>query len=83
MINEDKENALWPPFLIDLDLAIREQRDGVSRATVKTAGKTSEKIGTRAFVVIDLLLGEKHSLCTILNHSLGVLLDMHPQRWAG
>lgn len=53
MINEDKENPSWPSFLIDLDLAIREQRDGVSGATGKT--------GTRAFMAIGSLLGEKRS----------------------
>ncbi|KAJ5987637.1 hypothetical protein N7522_011885 [Penicillium canescens] len=53
MINEDKENPSWSSFLIDLDLAIREQRDGVSGATGKT--------GTRAFMAIGSLLGEKHS----------------------
>jgi hypothetical protein len=53
MINEDKENPLWPLFLIDLDLAIKEQRDGVSGLYGKT--------GTRAFMAIGSLLGEKHS----------------------
>lgn len=53
MINEDKENPSWPSFLIDLDLAIRETRDGVSGANGKT--------GTRAFMAIGSLLGEKHS----------------------
>jgi hypothetical protein len=53
MINEDKENPSWPSFLIDLDLAIKEQRDGVSGAHGKT--------GTRAFMAIGSLLGEKHS----------------------
>lgn len=52
MINEDKENPSWPSFLIDLDLAIREQRVDVSGATGKT--------GTRPFVAIGVL-GEKHS----------------------
>ncbi|KAJ6114174.1 hypothetical protein N7512_007619 [Penicillium capsulatum] len=53
MINEDKENPSWPSFLIDLDLAIKEQRVGVSGANGKT--------GTRAFMAIGSLLGEKHS----------------------
>ncbi|KAJ6102052.1 hypothetical protein N7486_004479 [Penicillium sp. IBT 16267x] len=53
MINEDKENPSWPSFLIDLDLAIKEQRFGVSGASGKT--------GTRAFMAIGSLLGEKHS----------------------
>ncbi|CAG7957260.1 unnamed protein product [Penicillium salamii] len=53
MINEDKRNPSWPSFLIDLDLAIREERDGASGANGKT--------GTRAFMAIGSLLGEKHS----------------------
>ncbi|KAJ5544154.1 hypothetical protein N7494_005433 [Penicillium frequentans] len=53
LINEDKDNPSWPSFLIDLDLAIREQRVGVSGANGKT--------GTRAFMAIGSLLGEKHS----------------------
>ncbi|CRK44023.1 hypothetical protein BN1723_016302 [Verticillium longisporum] len=53
MINEDDTNSSWPAFLIDLDLAIREQRDGPSGARGKT--------GTRAFMAIGALLGEQHS----------------------
>ncbi|KAG0157856.1 Tyrosine-protein kinase, active site [Penicillium digitatum] len=53
MINEDKNNPSWPSFLIDLDLAVREERDGASGANGKT--------GTRAFMAIGSLLGEKHS----------------------
>ena len=53
LINEDKKNPSWPSFLIDLDLAIREQRTGVTGADGKT--------GTRAFMAIGSLLGEKHS----------------------
>ncbi|KAJ5215349.1 uncharacterized protein N7498_001756 [Penicillium cinerascens] len=53
MINEDEDNPSWPSFLIDLDLAIKEQRVGVSGANGKT--------GTRAFMAIGSLLGEKHS----------------------
>jgi hypothetical protein len=53
MINEDEENPSWPAFLIDLDLAIKEQRVGVSGANGKT--------GTRAFMAIGALMGEKHS----------------------
>ncbi|KAE8152959.1 hypothetical protein BDV25DRAFT_150209 [Aspergillus avenaceus] len=52
MINEDKEASSWPAFLIDLDLAINEQREESSRARGKT--------GTRAFMATGLLLGEKH-----------------------
>ncbi|OJD22287.1 hypothetical protein ACJ73_06364 [Blastomyces percursus] len=32
IVNEEKENPSWPAFLIDLDLAIKEQRDGSSGA---------------------------------------------------
>lgn len=53
MMNEDPANRSWPAFLIDLDLAIRIQREGSSGARGKT--------GTRAFMAIGVLLGEKHS----------------------
>ncbi|KAJ5318440.1 hypothetical protein N7476_004860 [Penicillium atrosanguineum] len=53
LINEDKDNPSWPSFLIDLGLAIKEQRVGVSGANGKT--------GTRAFMAIGSLMGEKHS----------------------
>lgn len=53
MVNEDVKNPSWPAFLIDLDLAIREGRNGASGANSKT--------GTRAFMAIGSLLGEKHS----------------------
>jgi serine/threonine protein kinase len=53
MINEDDSNPSWPSFLIDLDLAIRERREGASGARGKT--------GTRAFMAIGALLGEQHS----------------------
>lgn len=53
MMNEDPANPSWPAFLIDLDLAIRTQREGSSGARGKT--------GTRAFMAIGVLLGEKHS----------------------
>ncbi|KAH7007843.1 LOW QUALITY PROTEIN: uncharacterized protein B0I36DRAFT_378718 [Microdochium trichocladiopsis] len=45
-------NNLIPSFLIDLDLTVREQREGASRAKGKT--------GTRAFMAIGALLGEQH-----------------------
>jgi hypothetical protein len=32
MINEDDDNPSWPSFLIDLDLAIKEQREAASGA---------------------------------------------------
>lgn len=53
LINEDEDNHSWPAFLIDLDLAIKEDRERASGARGKT--------GTRAFMAIGLLLGEKHS----------------------
>ncbi|OAP55710.1 hypothetical protein AYL99_09862 [Fonsecaea erecta] len=53
MMNEDPTNPSWPAFLIDLDLAIRTQREGSSGAHGKT--------GTRAFMAIWALLGKKHS----------------------
>jgi hypothetical protein len=53
MMNEEDDNPSWRAFLIDLDLAIKEQRDESSGARGKT--------GTRAFMAIGVLLGEKHS----------------------
>ncbi|KAH8746941.1 serine/threonine-protein kinase Sgk2 [Diaporthe sp. PMI_573] len=65
MINEDKENPSWPSFLIDLDLAIKEQREGASRVKGKT--------GTRAFMAIGALLGERHSFMHDLESFFWVL----------
>jgi len=53
MMNEEADNPSWKSFLIDLDLAIKEQREGASGADGKT--------GTRAFMAIGVLLGEEHS----------------------
>ncbi|KAF1361094.1 hypothetical protein EJ07DRAFT_164685 [Lizonia empirigonia] len=54
MMNEDDGNPSWPAFLIDLDLAIKEQREKSSGARGKT--------GTRAFMAIGVLLDdEQHS----------------------
>ncbi|KAJ8067854.1 hypothetical protein OCU04_003445 [Sclerotinia nivalis] len=55
MINEDKdkENRSWFSFLIDLDLAIKEDRKGSSGAKGKT--------GTRVFMAIGILMGDLHS----------------------
>jgi hypothetical protein len=53
MMNEDLNNPIWPVFLIDLDLSIRTQRE----ASLGARGKT----GTRVFMAIGVLLGEKHS----------------------
>ncbi|KAL4784889.1 hypothetical protein BJX76DRAFT_197301 [Aspergillus varians] len=53
ILNDEEDNPSWPAFLIDLDLALEEQREQPSGARGKT--------GTRAFMAIGLLLGEKHS----------------------
>jgi len=53
MMNEEEDNPSWKSFLIDLDLAISEQREGPSGADGKT--------GTRAFMAIGVLFGEEHS----------------------
>ena len=53
LMNEEDDNPSWRSFLIDLDLAIKERREGPSGARGKT--------GTRAFMAIGVLLGEKHS----------------------
>lgn len=53
MINDDNENLSWSSFLIDLDLAVKEQREVASGAKGKT--------GTRAFMAIGVLLGDQHS----------------------
>ncbi|KAM7191172.1 hypothetical protein V8F33_009043 [Rhypophila sp. PSN 637] len=52
-------------FLIDLDLAVREQRVGASGAKGKT--------GTRAFMAIGALLGEQHSFMHDLESFFWVL----------
>ncbi|KAL2826014.1 hypothetical protein BJY01DRAFT_151358 [Aspergillus pseudoustus] len=52
LMNEENASP-WPSFLIDLDLAIRENRDQPSGAHGKT--------GTRAFMPIAQLLGDKLS----------------------
>ncbi|EGE81746.1 hypothetical protein BDDG_04689 [Blastomyces dermatitidis ATCC 18188] len=65
LVNEDDDNPSWQSFLIDLDLAIRTQRDGFSG----TRGKT----GTRAFMAIGVLYGEKHSFMHDLESFFWVL----------
>ncbi|KAH7146851.1 hypothetical protein B0J13DRAFT_429645, partial [Dactylonectria estremocensis] len=52
-------------FLIDIDLAIKEQREGTSGAKGKT--------GTIAFMAIRALLGEQHSFMHDLGSFLWVL----------
>ncbi|KAA8627046.1 hypothetical protein PtrSN002B_011649 [Pyrenophora tritici-repentis] len=54
MVNEDDDNPSWHAFLIDLDLAIKEDREKPSGSRGKT--------GTRAFMAIGVLLeDEMHS----------------------
>jgi hypothetical protein len=65
IINEEADNPSWYSFLIDLDLAIKEQRQGFSKARGKT--------GTRAFMAISVLLGEKHSFMHDLESFFWVL----------
>ena len=65
MINEEDDTPSWRAFLTDLDLAIKEQRDGFSGARGKT--------GTRAFMAIGVLLGEKHSFMHDLESFFWVL----------
>ncbi|KAK2812935.1 hypothetical protein FQN50_000956 [Emmonsiellopsis sp. PD_5] len=65
LVNEDNHNPSWRAFLIDLDLAIRVERDGFSGARGKT--------GTRAFMAIGVLYGEKHSFMHDLESFFWVL----------
>ncbi|KAH0562855.1 hypothetical protein GP486_002528 [Trichoglossum hirsutum] len=65
MMNEEEDNPSWPSFLIDLDLAIRENREESSGAPNKT--------GTRAFMAIGALYGEKHSFMHDLESFFWVL----------
>jgi UDP-galactose transporter len=69
MMNEDDDNPSWPSFLIELDLAIKEQGDGSSGAH----GKTS----TRAFMAIGVLYGEKHSLASVSLWTRNVQLSLY------
>ncbi|KAI1313249.1 serine/threonine-protein kinase Sgk2 [Xylaria venustula] len=65
MINEEEENPSWASFLIDLDLAIKAQREEVSGAKGKT--------GTRAFMAIGAILGQQHSFMHDLESFFWVL----------
>jgi len=66
MVNEDKDNPSWPAFLIDLDLAIKEDREKASGARGKT--------GTRAFMAIGVLLDDElHSFMHDLESFFWVL----------
>ncbi|KAG6132527.1 hypothetical protein E4U38_003307 [Claviceps purpurea] len=64
MINEET-NESWPHFLIDLDHAIEIDRHDASNERNKT--------GTRAFMAIGLLQGEKHSFLHDLESFFWVL----------
>ncbi|MCJ1359879.1 MAG: hypothetical protein MMC33_009882 [Icmadophila ericetorum] len=64
MMKEDDNNPSWRSFLIDLDLAVKEQRES-SGARVKT--------GTRAFMAIGVLYGERHSFMHDLESFFWVL----------
>ncbi|KAI9777873.1 MAG: hypothetical protein M1839_008550 [Geoglossum umbratile] len=65
MMNEDGGNSSWSSFLIDLDLAIKEDR-------VKSSG-APKKTGTRAFMAIGALYGENHSFMHDLESFFWVL----------
>lgn len=65
IIAEDEKSPLYPAFLIDLDLAIRKGREKSSGARGKT--------GTRVFIAIGILLGEKHSFMHDLESFFWVL----------
>jgi len=66
VMNEDDDNPSWRSFLIDLDLAIKEQREGTTGARGKT--------GTRAFMAIGVLYDdEKHSFMHDLESFFWVL----------
>lgn len=59
------DNLSWPSFLINLVLAIKEQRDCASGAQGKT--------DTRAFMAIGALLSEQHSFMHDLESFFWVL----------
>ncbi|KAF2453900.1 hypothetical protein BDY21DRAFT_326859 [Lineolata rhizophorae] len=65
IVDEGDGNRPLRAFLIDLDLAIKEQREGCSGALGKT--------GTRAFMAIGVLLDEKHSFMHDLESFFWVL----------
>ncbi|KAF1359118.1 hypothetical protein EJ07DRAFT_120978 [Lizonia empirigonia] len=66
MVNEEEDNPSWRAFLIDLDLAIKENREKVSGARGKT--------GTRAFMAIGVLHDdEQHSFMHDLESFFWVL----------
>lgn len=68
MINEDDGNPSRHGFLIDLDLANREEREGAEGAE-----GAREKIGTKAFMAIGVLQGKQHSFMHDLESFFWVL----------
>ncbi|KAI9760491.1 MAG: hypothetical protein M1840_002401 [Geoglossum simile] len=66
MMNEEKNNPSWPSFIIDLDQAIRENRENPSGAPSKT--------GTRAFIAIGAFYSEDHTFMYDLESFFWVLI---------
>ncbi|OJJ75837.1 hypothetical protein ASPBRDRAFT_51544 [Aspergillus brasiliensis CBS 101740] len=66
LLNEEGDSRSWQAFLIDLDLAIEDHPAQPSGAEGKT--------GTRPFMTIGLLLGEKHSFMHDLESFFWVIL---------
>lgn len=69
ILNEEEDNPSWPACLIDLDLAIKERRERPSGARAKT--------GTRVFMAIGLLLGERRSFMHDLESFFFFFLALH------
>jgi Fungal protein kinase len=67
-MNEEKDNPSWPAFLIDLDLAFNEQRTEASGAPNKT--------GTKVFMSLGALYGDKHTFMHDLESFFWVLFWM-------
>lgn len=65
MMNEDDDNPSWRGFIIDLDFAIKVKRHESLRARGKT--------GTKVFMAIGVLHGEKHSFMHDLESFFWVL----------
>lgn len=65
MMNEEEGNPSWWSFMIDFDLAIKENQEKPSSAPSKT--------GIRAFMAIGVLYGEEHSFMHDLESFFWVL----------
>jgi len=63
MMNEDKDDPSWPAFLIDLDLAFKEDR----------TGGAPNKTGTKVFMAIGALNDEKRTFMFDLESFFWVL----------